>query len=101
MLEAITDDTFATAAAGFLILLFTSPWCTGCKQVASHMNALSPGFEQIRFGMLDISSNPDTPAALGVLSIPTIIILKGGKEIGRLTGEIREKDLRRELERHS
>ncbi len=37
------------------------------------------------YGM-DTDANPDTPSTLGIMSIPTIVFYKGGKEVGRMVG---------------
>ena len=42
------------------------------------------------YGM-DTDANPDTPSTLGIMSIPTIIFYKGGKEFGRMVGGNRAK----------
>lgn len=98
-LREITDAGFADAAAGALVLLFTSPWCVGCHKVGEELESLEQGFPQVVFGKLDISANPLTPEAFGVLGIPTIIMFKAGHEVGRLAGEVRAKVLQRELEK--
>ncbi len=102
MVIKITDENYADivreSRAPF-ILLFTSPWCTVCKKVFSQLYAHSKSYEQVRFGEIDISTDPQTPSELQVLSIPTVLILKDGKEQKRFGGSIKEKDLLREIER--
>lgn len=98
-LKEITDASFAAEAAGTLILLFTSPWCTGCHKVADELADLERSFPQATFGKLDISVHPKTPEIFGVLGIPTVIVFRAGREAARLVGEVREKALRKELEK--
>lgn len=98
-LAVVNDAGFSAEASGLLALLFTSPWCTGCHKVAQALAKLSDSFVTIRFGELDIVANPATPQALGVLGIPTVILLKDGQEICRLAGDVSEKALIRELKK--
>ena len=104
MFIEITDETFkGHAASDSLVLLFTSPWCAGCKKVEKALEsiALKPDGQgrDIQFARMDISRSPDTPAGLGVLSLPTVIIFKEGKEISRFSGTIRPKTLIGEVEK--
>ncbi len=42
------------------------------------------------YGM-NCDENPDTPANLGVMSIPVTVFYKGGKEVGRIVGGTKAK----------
>lgn len=66
---------------------FWAEWCGPCK-------ALAPKLEEIAGEMggkakivkLDVDANPDTASKYGVRGIPTLVLFKGGKEVGRLVG---------------
>ncbi|MEA2101861.1 MAG: thioredoxin family protein [Thermodesulfobacteriota bacterium] len=104
MFIELTDETFrGHAASNSLVLLFTSPWCAGCKKVKKALESIALKQEDqdraIQFAQIDISRSPDTPAGLGVISLPTVIIFKEGKEVSRFSGSIRPKALTVEVER--
>ena len=40
----------------------------------------------VKVGKVDIDSNPETASAYGVMSIPTVLIFKGGEVVGALVG---------------
>jgi thioredoxin 1 len=62
-------------------------WCAPCRAIAPVIEALSKELKgKITIGKLDIMANPATPSKLGVTAIPTILLFKGGKEVGRLIG---------------
>lgn len=66
---------------------FWAEWCGPCK-------ALAPKLEEIAGEMtgkakivkVDVDANPDTASKYGVRGIPTLVLFKGGKEVGRLVG---------------
>lgn len=62
------------------------------------MDTLAHIYAGVSFGTIDISTSPNTPAELQVMSIPTVIFFRQGKEIRRLSGNISEADLRKELD---
>jgi thioredoxin 1 len=97
MLREITDNTIDELSINKLVVLFTSPWCSGCKKVEPFMEHLSVMYSEIVFGSMDISKNPETPAKMGVLSLPTVIAFKAGTEFERISGEPTKHELERLL----
>ena len=62
-------------------------WCAPCRALAPTIEALSEELAgTIKIGKMDITANPQTPSAMGVTAIPTILLFQGGKEVGRLVG---------------
>ena len=104
MVARITDANFekivAESAAPFF-LLFTSPWCTTCKKISPVLDMLSQRYPQIGFGRIDISANLVVPSEHDVLSIPSLLVFRDGKELARFTGGLDEKKLRKEAEKYS
>jgi thioredoxin 1 len=97
MLIEITDNNIEELSEKRLVVLFTSPWCSGCKKVGVFMENLSVTFSEIVFGNMDISKNTETPTKMGVLSLPTVIAFKGGAEFERIAGEPTKHELERLL----
>lgn len=97
MLREITDNNIDELAKNKLVVLFTSPWCSGCKKVEPFMEHLCLIYPEITFGVMDISKNTGTPSKLGVLSLPTVIAFKDGTEFERISGEPTKHELERLL----
>ena len=98
----ITDANFekiVTESAEVFFLLFASPWCTTCKKISPVLDMLSPKYPQIGFGRIDISTNLVVPSEYDVLSIPSLLVFRDGKELARLTGNLDEEKLRKEAEK--
>lgn len=66
---------------------FWAPWCGPCRMAAPVLEALSEEYAgRVTFGKLNIDENADAAIALGVMSIPTLVLFKDGKEVDRLIG---------------
>jgi thioredoxin 1 len=98
----ITDANFenlVTESAAPFFLLFTSPWCTTCKMISPVLEMISESYPHMGFGRIDISTNLVVPSQYDVLSIPSLLVFRDGKELARLTGQLDEEKLRKEAEK--
>lgn len=86
----ITDANFSSTAGSpdFPVLLdLWADWCGPCRMVAPVIEKLAAELAgKVLVGKLDVDSNPSTSARFGVQSIPTLLILKAGREVDRLIG---------------
>lgn len=85
-----TDENFEKevlkADLPVLVDLFAE-WCGPCKMVGPVIEELAEEYQgKIKIGKLDVDKNPQTAQKYGVMSIPTVIIFKKGKEIKRQVG---------------
>jgi len=69
----------------FIILDFSSPGCAPCRKIAQGLPALLDGIQPATVAAfeIDITSEPAIAARFFVLGVPTLILFKEGKEIGR------------------
>ncbi len=66
---------------------FWAPWCGPCKMAEPILEELSDSYkDKVVIAKMDVDENPVTSPKYSVLSIPTTILFKGGKEIGRQIG---------------
>lgn len=66
---------------------FWAEWCGPCKMIGPVVEELATEFDgKVKIGKLNVDENGSTAQTYGVMSIPTLILFKDGKEIDRVVG---------------
>lgn len=66
---------------------FWASWCSPCKMAGPVIDQLEKDYAgKVKVGKLNVDENPQIPQKYMVMSIPTVIIFKNGKEIKRQVG---------------
>ena len=90
VIEAVTDAEFESQvllAEQPVLVDFWAEWCAPCRMIAPLVEDLAAEFgDRIKVLKMDIDANPQTPVKLGIMSIPTLIVFKGGKAADRHVG---------------
>jgi thioredoxin 1 len=77
---------------------FWAPWCGPCRVVAPVLEEIASERPEIRIVKLNVDDNQQTAANYQVLSIPTLILFKGGQVAHKVIGALPKKRLEAELE---
>lgn len=69
-----------------VMLDFYADWCGPCRMVGPTVHEIADERSDVTVGKINVDNDPDLAQAFGVMSIPTIVILKGGEEAARAVG---------------
>lgn len=103
MAMQFTDKNFETEVLKSdkpVLVDFWAVWCGPCQMMGPIIDELAEEVkEKYKIGKLNVDENRETASKYGVMSIPTLIIFKGGKVMKQLVGAQSKENLKEELER--
>jgi thioredoxin 1 len=86
----VTDQSFKddVLSSDKLVLVdFWAAWCGPCRMVAPVLEEIAGEYaETLTVAKLDVDANPETSRGYQVLSIPTLILFKGGEPVKQIIG---------------
>ena len=78
---------------------FWAEWCGPCRMVGPVVEELSEEYDgKVSFAKVDIDKNPRIASQYGIMSIPTLMIFKGGKPMSNIVGFRPKAELKKSLD---
>ena len=87
-IEITTQNFDEIMSQGKPVLMdFWATWCGPCKRLGPIIEELAAEYDgKAVVGKCDIEENDDLTEKFGIMNVPTVVLLKDGKEVDRVVG---------------
>ncbi len=99
----VTDSNFNETVNQHSLALIDcwAPWCSPCLALAPTIEELTEKYAgEVFVGKLNVDENPRTAESFQIFSIPTMLIIKNGKEVDRIIGLCPKNHIESILKKH-
>ncbi len=101
-MEIITEKNFEEKTKSGLVLVdFFATWCGPCRMMSPILEEVGENLDgKVSIYKVDVDDDEKLARKFGILSIPTLIIFKDGKQVDKKVGYIQADDLQAMIEKH-
>lgn len=79
---------------GTVVIDFFAPWCMPCKKFSPVVDKIAEEYRgSVKVGKVNIDEDPELAQKFGVMSIPTLVVMRDGKILNRSVGLKTKKEV--------
>ncbi|MGB4998902.1 MAG: thioredoxin, partial [Blautia wexlerae] len=67
-----------------VLLDFWAPWCAPCRMVVPVIEEIAGERPDIKVGKINVDEQPELASKFGIMSIPTLVVMKNGKIVTKV-----------------
>jgi thioredoxin 1 len=99
-MKEINENEFDSATTNGTVLIdFGAEWCAPCKALLPVLGKVATEYEgKMSVFSVDIDKSPSLAARHGVMSVPTMLLFRDGKQVERIVGAVSEKELKKRID---
>ena len=76
-----------------VVLDFWASWCGPCQMVSPVIEQIGEENDSIRVGKVNVDEQGELTMQFRVVSIPTLVVMKGGEEVNRIVGAASKSEI--------
>ena len=96
-ISEVSDDTFeqeVDKSALPVLVDFSAEWCGPCKLLVPVLEEIAAEYEgKLRVIRVDVDNNRNSAARFGVLSVPTLLLMRDGQVKDQIVGNVPKRQL--------
>src|SRR5208337_1867951 len=92
----VSDRNFEQTMKSYPLVVVDcwAAWCAPCRAIAPIVDQLAKDYTgKVVFGKLNVDENPETAQRFGIMTIPTLLVMKDSKEVDRIVGVLPKSEL--------
>ena len=92
----ITKENFEAEVVGAkvpVVIDFWASWCGPCQMVSPVIEQIGEENDSIRVGKVNVDEQGELTMQFRVVSIPTLVVMKGGEEVNRIVGAASKSEI--------
>lgn len=94
IIELTSENFDEMTSKGNWAIDFWAEWCGPCKMMAPEFDKAALELkDKVRFGKVNVDEQTDIAQKFEVMSIPSMVLLKNGKEADRTVGALEKSDI--------
>ncbi len=99
----LTEGNFeqeVTKSAVPVLIDMWAAWCGPCRMIAPLVEELAGKYTgKLKVGKLNVDDHPQVAGSFRIMNIPTLLLIKGGKEVDRIVGVVPKDELAKRIDK--